>query len=178
MPLETPASPVHPGVRSVPLYYYFPATFQGSAAVGTMAVNILYSAPINLSGGVVDRVGIEITTGVPGNCRLGLYSNANGIPTTLIADFGTLDTGTIAIVELSFAPLRMPLDWCWLCAVFNAAAIVRSGGVNDLSVIGSVLTTAAVRALTAAFTYAPLPAIAPAPSGGTTGGPMMWLRKS
>lgn len=171
-------APVPLGLRSTPVGYQLPATMGGGTGTGAMTANLIYYAPIILPGALVDRAGIEVTTGAAGNCRLGLYSNSGGLPSQLIIDFGALDTTSIALVEASPTAFNMPHDWCWLAAVFDATPTMRVGSGSGFMVMPTTTPQSAVRALTVSNTYGAFAATAVAPTAGTSGGPLMWLRKS
>lgn len=167
------------GVRSDFTTYYCSPCVNPGAGVATMVANRLYYQPIYLPNQVVDRIGIDVTTGAAGACRLGLYTSTNINPSTLILDCGTVDTTSIATVEATFTATTLPADWVWLAAVFNATPAVRSGGVAySPHILGLSGTTAASKGLLATFTYGSLPSTATAPTQHVTNTPVIYLRKS
>lgn len=163
----------HPGIRTS--NYYMAASVLPSSAVATMVVNSLYYQPIAITG-TINRIGIEITTGAAGAARLGLYTNNNGIPGTLILDAGTVDTTNIALVEATIADTVLRGEWVWMAVVSNAAPACRCGTVGAAMVAGSLTPGAGIRGYVANFTYAVLPTTATAISTASGVGPAVWLR--
>src|SRR5690348_6482347 len=90
----------HPGIRTGN-YYLSQSVLPSSTALAISADNIYYQ-PIALVG-TVNRIGVEVTAGAAGAARLGLYTNNNGIPGTLILDCGTVDVTNIALVEATIS---------------------------------------------------------------------------
>jgi hypothetical protein len=166
----------HPGMR-VGTIYYFAATVLPSAATATVTINSLYAQPISVVG-TVNRIGIEVTTGVAGGCRLGLYSNLNGLPGTLLVDAGIIDTTATAIVEATISDTILRGEWVWMVSVFSAAAVVRTGTVGSTMFAGSSTPSAGIKALTGGFTYGALPATAPTVSSASSVAPAMFLRSA
>lgn len=164
---------LHPGIRTG--NYYFAASVLPSAATAAMGVNTVYYQPISITG-TVNRIGIEITTGVAGAARLGLYSNSGGIPGTLILDAGTVDITSIALVEATIADTVLRGEWVWLAVVSNAAATCRCGTVGSSMIVGSNTPSAGIRSYAASFVYAALPVAAPAITAISSAGPAVWLR--
>jgi len=145
-------------------WYTSPATISSATAVA-MSANVIYYQPFNLTGMPIDRIGINVTAGSAGLCRLGIYTNANGAPGTLILDAGTVDTTSIALVEATIATTYLPGTWVWLCAVFNATPTVTIGSLGTGAIIGAA-TFGGSRGLSATFAFAALTAAAPATSLG------------
>jgi hypothetical protein len=167
---------LHPGMRTGAVYY-FGATVLPSATTAAVSANAFYCQPISVVG-TINRIGIEVTTGSAGLCRLGLYTNLNGLPGSLVLDAGTVDTTNIAVVEATIADMVMRGDWFWMGAVFNATPTVRVGTVGAAMLGGANTTSAGARCLTGAFAYAALPATAPTISGVSSVGPAIFLRSA
>jgi hypothetical protein len=164
---------VHPGIRTN--NYYMAASVLPSTAVATIVVNSLYYQPIAITG-TINRIGIEITTGAAGLARLGLYTNNNGIPGTLILDAGTVDTTSIALVEATIPDMVLRGEWMWMAVVSNAAPACRCGTVGPAMVAGSTTPSAGIRGYVANFTYGALPTTATAIASVSGVGPAVWLR--
>jgi hypothetical protein len=164
---------VHPGVRTN--NYYLAATVLPSATTAAISANSIYYQPIAITG-VINRIGIEVTTGSSGAARLGLYTNANGLPGTLILDCGTVDTTSIAIVEATIDPMVLRGDWMWMCVVSNATPTCRIGTVGAAMFAGASTPSAGIRGYVGTFNYAALPTAAPAITGVSSVGPAIWLR--
>ena len=166
----------HPGIRSSFTTYYLPATSISSTTTSAIAANTLYFLPHNLPGGLVDRIGIEVTSGSAGAARLGIYANENGAPGALILDCGTVDTTGIAIVEATFTAIRLP-EWVWAAVVSDATPTLRVGAQTASNIIGATTPSGTARGLTRAFSYAALPATGAA-TGVSNVAPIVFFRKS
>jgi hypothetical protein len=143
--------------------------------------NNAYYQPFILAGMAVDRVGMETTVGA-GNVRVGVYTNVNGLPDQLIADFGVLDVSGIAINEITLASnFTFPNAWVWGCLIFSGAPTVRSGSAAGSGYIIGIPTpsSGSTRALIASQAYGALPAAAAvAGIATTTSAAMMLFRKT
>src|SRR5690349_6184009 len=117
----------HPGIRTG--NYYLGATILPSTATTTISANVFYCQPIALVG-TINRIGIEITTGSAGAARLGLYTNSNSRPSSLILDAGTVDVTNIALVEATIADMPLRGEWLWMAVISNATPTLRSGAVG------------------------------------------------
>jgi hypothetical protein len=171
---ETSPNQSNPGVRLN--YYYLASSAVASATVATVSANLLFCQPVALVG-QVNRIGIEVTTGAAGLCRLGVYTNnGTGAPGTLIVDAGTVDTTSNAIVE-AVIDLTLRGEWVWLAAVFNATPGVRAGTSAGPSIIGATTVTTATKSIYGAFTYAALPETPPTIATHTVSGPSVFLRR-
>lgn len=164
---------MHLGIRTN--NYYMAASVQPSSAVATISANSIYYQPIAISG-TINRIGIEITTGSSGAARLGLYTNSNGIPGSLILDAGTVDTTGIALVEATIADTILRGEWIWLAVVSNATPACRCGAAGGAMVAGSSTPSAGIRGYVGSFAYAALPVAAPAITFVSSVGPAVWLR--
>lgn len=164
---------LHPGIRTT--NYYLAATVLPSAAVSTISANSIYYQPISITG-TINRIGIEVTTGVAGAARLGLYTNSGGIPGTLILDCGTVDVTSIALVEATIADTVFRGEWIWMAAVSNVGPACRSGTVGSTQFAGSSTPSAGIRGYVGSFTYGVLPTTAPAISTVSSVVPAIWLR--
>jgi hypothetical protein len=165
-------APLHPGMRSGTVYYVA-ASVLPSASTAAVSANTAYAQPIFVVG-TATRVGIEVTTGSAGTCRLGIYTNNNGVPGTLIVDAGAVDTTSIALVE---ATINLPVrDWVWLVSVFSATPTCRTGTNSFASLLGGSSPSSGGKALFGASTYGAMPTAAPTMTGMSSVSPAMWLR--
>lgn len=164
---------LHPGIKTN--NYYMAANVLPSAAVATISANSIYYQPISISG-TVNRIGIEVTTGVAGAARLGLYTNNGGIPGTLILDCGTVDVTNIAIVEATIADTVLRGEWMWMAVVSNVAPACRTGTVGAAMIAGASTPSAGIRGYVGTFAYAVLSTTAPAITGVSSVAPAIWLR--
>lgn len=164
----------HPGIRTN--NYYLASLLLPSSTTSTINFNTIYYQPIAISG-TINRIGIEVTAGSAGAARLGLYSNNNGIPGTLILDAGTVDVTSIAIVEATTADTILSGEWIWMAIVSNATPTLRAGGVGAAMILGATAPSASgIRGYGGALAYGALPAAAPAISGTSSVTPAIWLR--
>lgn len=174
-----PFPQVHPGVRVSPTSYFTSPAVQVGATNGAVSANTAYYQPIILPGQTVNRIGINVTTGAAGNCRLALYTNGQGVPSTLILDCGVVDTTNIATVLATIADTVLPVEYVWMASVFDATPTCTIGTVSNSGVLGSQSLATGNRGLTATFNYAAWTAAAPVTSlamGNTV--PMMALRRA
>lgn len=169
----TPLVAGRPGAWNVQTSYYISDGLIPGANTTAVSANFLYYQPISVSG-LMTKIGIEVTTGAAGLCRLGLYTNNNGYPDRLILDAGTVDTTSIALVEATISQ-QLTGEWVWMAAVFNATPTVRGCALGP-SVLGGNLPSSGVRALIAPYTFGALPATAVATTNYTANAAAVWLR--
>lgn len=170
--------PIGTGIRSAFTSYYMSPVILPSSTAAAVLANRVYFQPIILANQVVDRIGIEVTTGAAGNCRLGLYTNSGGMPGSLILDCGTVDTTSIATVEASFTALTLPPAWVWMAAVFDATPTCRICSAVGCDILGASAVGTPSRSISASFTYGTLPSTATTPTAFTTQAAAVFLRKS
>ena len=172
--------PSHPGIRTAFTSYYLPHNITPGSGVTAFVANVIYYHLFFLGPAVVDRIGVEITTGAAGAARLGLYANNNGMPGALIRDCGTVDTSSNAIVEASFTALTLPNDWFWAAVISDSTAGCRAGAIGPSSPLGNpTLSNGSARGLSrTSVTYGVLADPAPVPTAFSTAMPLISLRKS
>lgn len=168
----------HPGLASGFTEYYFSPLAFPSTLTGVVLANRAYFQPFLMPNHMVNRIGISVSAGVAGNCRLGFYTNNNGVPGTLILDAGVVSTASAVVVEASFTTRRMPRSWFWAVAVFDAGPTIHIGTNNNGCIAGSNSYTAALRAFYATLTYGALPSTAPTITGSILQAPLIGLRKA
>lgn len=171
--------PTDPGIRTAFTSYHVSPIITPAATASAVLADRVYYQPILLSNQVVDRIGIEVTAGSAGNCRLGLYAgDGAGMPSTLILDCGTVDTTSIAVVEATFTAVRLPPRWVWMAAVFEATPTCRTGTPVGSHILGTSAPGSAFRSISASFSYGVLPATATAPTTFTAQAATIFVRKS
>ena len=122
-------------------------------------------------GGVLDRIAVNVTTGVAGAMRLGLYlasSESNLYPGALVLDAGTVDVTATGVKTITISHALIGGATYWAVLVSNVAPTIRGlaiAGCSGALGISSALGTAPNTGMYAAFTYAALPN--PYPSGAT-----------
>lgn len=105
--------------------YYYGLGYVPASGSSVQAANRLYFKPFVVTEETTfTRVGFEVTTGAAGNARIGIYNFVNGIPTSLITDFGTVDTGTTGNKEVTISETLSPGIYA-IATVFNATPDVR-----------------------------------------------------
>ena len=94
-------------------------------STGTLLLNTIKFYKIYTANTVtVTRMGCNITAaGTAGSKgRLGIYSDLNGYPSTLILDSGEFTCDTIAAKTLTGLSATLPAGVAWLCIVHNSAS--------------------------------------------------------
>jgi hypothetical protein len=82
----------------------------GATGTGSIVANALNLIPLIVSKTMtLDRIGLNVSTGVAAStARLGIYAASNCVPTTLIADFGTVSTAATGpvstVVNITLTP--------------------------------------------------------------------------
>ncbi len=129
----------------------------------TITANQLYGVNLWIPTTMTfDQVACEVTTGVAGAARLGLYADgANLYPGALLKDFGTIDVTAAGVKEIVITGnLQLTMGLYWLALVSNVGPTFRKAAAhgsifplgmptNNLSVMESTWKVA--------FTYAALP---------------------
>jgi hypothetical protein len=162
----TPASPL-PYLAMVSQSYYRPQGNYGSVNTVVTAVQyftLLY-VPYRTT---LDRIGMRTSAtsySGTGISRLGIYANNNGLPSTLIADYGTItstaastnyeininETLNAGLYWLSFAQQTAPTSGGWLGVLTAAAQQNYQGLPVSLTSAQSALTGYQQSGITTAF---------------------------
>lgn len=169
MPLSRAAHPgIHYPVRLVAGSYVGQGV--NGAAMGAVAgvVDRLEFYPFIPSHDLtIDRLGVRVTTGAAGKLRVGIYTDANGMPDQLVYGGGELDTGTAGVVEETVSIALSANRYYWRAIHYNTTAAVRAytmaGALSiamDNTDTGTTGNTATRRHHT--VSYAALAATAPA----------------
>lgn len=105
------------------------AMFPGTASVFGATGWVFFSAH-NLSfPTTIGKVSFEVTTAVAAsNGRVGIYSDVNGVPTTLLRDCGTISTATTGVKEITGLAQAVAAGRFWIGTQFESAISVRSWG--------------------------------------------------
>lgn len=165
-------------------FYYFGIGYSGTASPTTPSANVLYARPfVCADAETFTRVGIEVSTlGSGSSVRLGLYNWVDGVPTTLITDFGTVSTATTGIKEITIS--QALAQGVYGLAVVSSAtpaavylATVTQAVTNDLF---GYTTSSGIAGLTVSHTFGALPSSFGVPTGttGTSSMPGIWMRKA
>jgi hypothetical protein len=122
-------------------------------------------------GGTLDRIAVNVTTGVAGAMRLGLYlasSESNIYPGALALDAGTVDVTSTGVKPITINQPLIGGATYWAVCISGVAPTIRGmaiAGCSGALGISSALGTAPNTGLYAAYTYGVLPAVFP---GGAT----------
>lgn len=154
--------------RQVSANQYFPGSSAYSFGSGTIALSAdtLYAVPFHLNL-LAQGLAVEITSGVAGAGRLGLYgSTRDGAPGDLIEELSsTIDTSSVALQPKTFGYNRRLGGPLWLVALFNSAPTIRGLTVNAgaHAVFGrsTISSTTVTSYVTAAQAYGALPSVFP-----------------
>ena len=144
---------------------------------GAPTANVLRAMPLIISRvTTLDRLGINITATVAGNCRLGIYDNtlASCYPASLLVGSADISTGAAGLREAVIS-LALNPGLYWLVLVSNAAPTIRALAVDScMAVLGldAALGTAPGVGWSVAFTYAFLPATFPTGAAAITAIPI------
>ncbi len=136
-----------------------------SVTVATPTANNMRAVPfMSGRGGTLDRIGIEVTTAVAGNIRIGIYDNTSDTylyPKNLLVDSGSLNTSTTgmktAIINLALNPNSL----YWFVILNDAAPSIRyltGGGCAILLGVGPVIGATMSGFLTVSQVFGALPA--------------------
>ena len=170
------ASPGVTGYRHVDTNSGFESWYWAGAGNATAlttvvaAANVLIAIPWICSGrgGVLDRMGINVTGLSAGAMRPGIYQNTgptNLYPAALLLDAGPLDTSAVAVVNTPINFAVNPGDLLWFVTLFQATPTVNawSIGANELYLgVPVTLPGAQSIGLSVAQAFGPLPPVFPA----------------
>lgn len=130
----------HAGGSGLEAWYWANYPLSGGTTIGSPTANVLraypFVAPARPSS--VDRIAFEVTTLAAGNGRVGLWTNTaddNLYPDALLADGGSISTGTTGVKS---ATVDVPLvsgQLYWLSLVTSAAPALRTMQLYGLGVI-------------------------------------------
>lgn len=90
----------------------------------TPTINRMYLMPADgLNGLTLNSIGIYNTTGVANSTvRLGLYSDLNGLPDTLILDAGTVATTSVGAKNITITSTAITASKIWVAVCAQTAA--------------------------------------------------------
>lgn len=116
------------GVDRITNRYYMPwGMIPGSAQTKTVvASRVYYYLFFNSRNITWTRIGSRISTGATGNARMGLYAaGSEGLPTTLLQDFGTFSTSSSGEKEIVISYTMTPGAY-YIALVSDAAPTYSS----------------------------------------------------
>ncbi len=106
----------------------------GQLQTSFLTANYILAMPFATGpdGILANAISINVTTAVAGNARLGIYQSSAAapyLPTSLLADFGTVLTGTTGTKSIAFTAVRytgaVPSHLIWLAVLANAGPTVK-----------------------------------------------------
>lgn len=116
----------------------------GGISTDAAETNELRAAPLYWPGGVIDAIGIAVTTGAAtSTVRLGIYADdGTGYPGALILDAGTVNSTTTGHKEIVLStPILLPAGLYWLVGVAQGGApTVRSISQSAVFPVGNTTT--------------------------------------
>lgn len=150
--------------------YYCCGLDAGTAlTTGAPTANVLRAMPLiiaNPEGRVVTDIAINVTTGVTGVARLGIYADDGNLhPSNLIIDAGEIITTSTGVQARTLLDVYLPPGVYWVVLVSNAAPTIRAMPVASTEPIlgyDNTLGTAAGFGWSVNFTYGTLPTTFPA----------------
>lgn len=149
------------------------------------SANSLYAVPIYIPEDTTfARIALNVGSGAVAGSSfdLGIYSNNNGNPSTLLADYGTVLTNTTGLKEIN-TTIDLDAGWWWLTLGGSATVAMVASANTDASLfelwgLPSPIT-AVTAGVTATWLYSAgnMPATFPTPTQKTAGIPLTWLRR-
>jgi hypothetical protein len=161
---------------------YYSCFNSGAVTTQQLVANTVYYLPFFVPEVAAwTRLGINVTTGVSGAARLGIYNNVGGVPSGApLLDAGTVATTSTGEQEITISQTLAP-GWYWLAIVANATATLTAesvSGSTQLIGLGSASGSAAdALYYTQASTYGALPTVGTLTGVTGTTAPRLWMRK-
>lgn len=161
---------------------YYVANPSGmSAPTRNIEADRQYFIPIHVPVTIgVNRIGLYCQTGTGGSSiRLGIYSNANGLPGTLLLDAGTVATDTTGEREITIAH-TLTAGWYWLSALSSDIVnIIMETGYQTQSPLGFASGSAvdAIHTYLNFKTFGALGAVGSLIAYSNINYPRLWIRK-
>jgi hypothetical protein len=106
-----------PGLGYKHDYWYYTHKFTGNSVISVQYGWYIYSPFIVTDNVIVESIANEnTTTNATGTLLCGLYTSVNGLPTTLIREFGKIPLNTAGVTQYpAFSPLSLNAGVYWLC---------------------------------------------------------------
>lgn len=116
-----PPPAYHPGWISQ-LYYSLTPPGTGNGSTFQVTENRLYCIPIYAPASyTIDQVAVAVSTvgDVANQVRIGLYTNLNGRPNSLIVDSGRFNVGDNGVSVYTASVSARVYGWFWACMITN-----------------------------------------------------------
>ena len=119
---------IMPAIQSDRYYFSYAGN---SVTTRTMTADRLYLMPLQIPNAITaTRIGINVTTGVSGLARLGIYADSGGSPSGApLLDAGTVDTTTTGEKEITISLALQP-GLYWIGLVTNAASVLTAESLS------------------------------------------------
>jgi hypothetical protein len=154
-------------------HYTMPHAATDMTVSGALVNNRLYAIPFVCPKTVTaDMISVYCTTSVgSGALRLGIYSDTNGEPGTLLLDAGTVDTSSTGLRYINISQSLTGGVLYWLAAIGNNAThqfrVPALASIFNVIGIDAAIGTSVVTYLYYAGSYGALPGTFPTPTNGT-----------
>ena len=170
------ATPKWPASKWIPCFRGVTSTSSNFINNGTNRGNIFWCLAVLPNGATVDQIAVGVAvTNATTNVRLGLYSDLDGVPNTLLVDAGTVSIATGGTKTASLGTLSLAKGRYWMAVCFQSAA-TTAGAISGwtcaygppvykyadsaVSALGSGAVNPAFYTTSAAYTTGALPASA------------------
>lgn len=129
--VTTPSGALAPTARHATGRYYYPVGLPSAASA--LTINQLMAVPLAVGRTLtLDRICVNIgAVGTAGSVvRLGLYTDRDGLPDSLLLDAGTVDSTSTGAKEKTISQI-LPAGWVWLAGVAQVAVpqVARMQGI-------------------------------------------------
>jgi len=154
-------------------HYTMPHAATDMTVSGALVNNRLYAIPFICPKTVTaDMISVYCTTSVgSGALRLGIYSDTNGEPGTLLLDAGIVDTSSTGLRYVNISQSLTGGTLYWLAAIGNNAThqfrVPALASIFNVIGIDAAIGTSVVTHLYYAGSYGALPGTFPTPTNGT-----------
>lgn len=142
-------------------YYCGEGVSASGAATLALSANTLYCVPgVWRKSTLWTKISVNVTVAAAAGklLRLGIYKMANGVPTSLYLDAGTILADTTGVKELTIAKILPPGMFC-LCVVSDGTPTLSAGspGSQIQGTLGASGYGVSDQLLIRSFTFAALP---------------------
>ncbi len=113
--------------------YYFPYLIGNTGGTATQTANrILYVPFFVRQKTTFTRIGIQVTAAAGTSARLGIYNAANGVPTSLVLDCGTVSTASLGEKEATISQ-SLNVGFYFLAIICDNAPTIQTGTATTSS---------------------------------------------
>ena len=113
--------------------YYLPYLMSGGATVNIQVANQINYVPFFVRKKTTfTRIGVNVTLSAGTSARLGIYNVANGVPTSLLLDCGTISTASTGEKEATISQ-SLNVGFYYLAIVCDNTPTINSVTTNATS---------------------------------------------